>query len=169
MNELNTTKPGDNRVSGARIGFLPEEIRPGEPTRSARLKWVIVVSADLPAGRIANAVACVAAVAGDDVFGMLGEPAVDASGSPHAGLPWAGCSIVVAPADRLASIRARAAARDDVHVADMPTLAQETRVYAEYLEGLSGLEPPAVTYAAVGLVGERKRIDRLVGGLALLG
>lgn len=58
--------------------------------------------------------------------------------------------------------------RQDMFVADMPAIAQETRVYDNYLDQLSQLSSDEITYAAISLVGPRKRIDRIVGGLSLL-
>ena len=43
------------------IGYAPDEIRTDEPTRSARLKWVVIVDEALPAGRAVNSAVCVAA------------------------------------------------------------------------------------------------------------
>ena len=66
------------------VGFAPEEIDTAAPTRSARLKWVVVVQQDLPAGRAVNAAACVAAAIGARVQGLLGPDAVDADRFPKA-------------------------------------------------------------------------------------
>jgi hypothetical protein len=150
------------------IGFDPELFDPTVSTRDAHLKWVIVVDAAMPAGRAVNAAVCVAAATQARVSGLLGPDAADASGSAHPGLPWAGCSILAAPAERLIELRARASARDDVFVADMPLAAQETRVYAEYLDVLAARASGEHEYLALSLFGPRNRIDRLVGGLPLL-
>lgn len=155
-------------MSELAIAFHPDEIRTHEPTRIARLKWVIVVDAALPSGRIANAVTCVAAATSQAVAGLLGPGGTDNDGSAHAGLPWAGCSILSADAAKLRRVRAEAAARDDVFMADMPVIAQETRVYDDYLEQLRGLVHDDIAYAALSLVGPRKRVDRIVGGLGLM-
>lgn len=114
-----------------KIGFAPDEIDTAAPTRSARLKWVVVVDGSLPAGRIANATACVGAATGAAVAGLLGPDAVDADGTSHAGLPWIGCTVLAADGAQLAAIRAKAVASDGVFVADMPAHAQLTRVYDE--------------------------------------
>lgn len=53
------------------VGFEPDEVRIGEPTRSARLKWVIVVDEALPAGRAVNAAVCVSAGTATRVAGLL--------------------------------------------------------------------------------------------------
>jgi hypothetical protein len=57
------------------VGFEPEEIRTAEPTRSARLKWVVVVDEALPAGRATNAAICVAAATTAEVGGLIGPDA----------------------------------------------------------------------------------------------
>lgn len=155
-------------MSAQGIGFESNEIRTGEPTRAARLKWVIVVDATLQAGRAVNAAACVTAATQAAVTGLLGEGGFDADGTAHVGLPWAGCTVLAADPDKLRQIRDKALRREDIFVADMPQVAQETRVYDEYLEQLSAFDSDLIAYAAVSLVGPRKPVDRIVGGLALL-
>ena len=149
-------------------GFSADEVVTDQPTRSARLKWVVVVDAALPPGRIVNAVACVAAATGAGVprLGAHGGP--DADGVPHPGLPWAGCSVLAADAATLASVRARAAAAEDVFLVDMPAAAQTHRVYDDYLAELARTPGEDLHVAAISLVGPRNRVDRIVKKLALL-
>jgi hypothetical protein len=148
------------------VGYQPDEIRTDESTRAARLKWVIVVDEQLPPGRAVNAAVCVAAPTAAAVSGLLGPGGPDAGGHDHTGLPWAGCSILAAPGDELPRLRARAAASLGVFVADMPSLAQQTRVYDEFLDQLSATPEPA--YTAISIVGPRNRVDKLVAKLRLL-
>ncbi|WP_306213614.1 DUF2000 domain-containing protein [Actinoplanes sp. RD1] len=150
------------------VGFTPDEIRTDEPTRSARLKWVIVVDEALPPGRAANAAICVAAATATSVAGLIGPEAKDAGGSVHPGLPWAGCTVLGAPAARLGELRAKAAESLGVFVADMPVNGQATRVYDEYLRQVAGTETGDLAYHAISLVGPRNRIDKLVHRLPLL-
>lgn len=150
------------------IGFAPEEIDQSAPTRAARLKWVVVVDQQLPPGRAVNAAVCVAAATSSGVGGMLGDAAVDADGDVHAGLPWAGCSVLAADAATLRAIRAKAVSSAGTFVADMPAAAQRTRVYAEYLDMVKESAAAEVDYCAVSIVGPRNRVDRIVGKLPLL-
>ncbi|GAA4919717.1 DUF2000 domain-containing protein [Streptomonospora salina] len=150
------------------IGFAPDEVATGEPTRSARLKWVVVVEEGTPPGRAANAAVCVAAATAQGVSGLLGPDAEDAGGSLHPGLPWAGCTILSATGARLAALRSRAAASDGVHVVDMPAAAQRTRVYDVYLQHVAATPGTELDYSAVSLVGPRNRISTMVHGLPLL-
>jgi Protein of unknown function (DUF2000) len=150
------------------IGFRPEEIRTGEPTRSARLKWVVVVDTALPAGRAVNAAVCVASATGAAIPGLLGPDAVDAAGAPHPGLPWTGCTILGATAAQLTELRGNAADALGVHVTDMPAPAQATRVYDDYLAQVTATDPAELGYLAVSLIGPCNRIDKLVKKLHLL-
>ena len=150
------------------VGFEPEEIRTDEPTRSARLKWVIVVDEALPAGRATNAAVCVASATTAAVTGLLGPDAKDADGSVHPGLPWAGCTVLGAPVARITEIRTRAADSLGVFVADMPVQGQATRVYDEYLRQVGETPGAVLAYHAISLVGPRNRIDKLVHRLGLL-
>lgn len=152
----------------SQVGFDPGEIRTDQPTRSARLKWVIVVDDALPGGRAANAAALLAATTTAHVGGLLGPDAVDAEGRAHPGLPWAGCAVLGAPADRVAAIHARAAEVPGVFVAGLPMPAQATRVYDDYLRAVGGTAGADLAYGAVSLVGPRNRVDKLVHGLPLL-
>ncbi len=150
------------------IGFTVDEIDTSAPTRAARLKWVIVVNADLPAGLAVNAASCVAAATAQNVNGILGGAATDADGNLHPGLPWAGCSVLAADAATLRMVRAKAAAHELTWVADMPAAAQQTRVYDEYLAAVADSPADELEYYAVSVVGPRNRVDKIIGHLPLL-
>jgi Protein of unknown function (DUF2000) len=135
-------------------------------TKELAVKWVIVIDRDLPRGLQANAAACLAASTGVSVPAIVGSGGVDASGTPHAGLPWTGCTVLGAPAAIVARIRNEAAAEPDLVVADMAAVAQRTNVYDDYLAELARTEEPA--YYAVSLFGPRAVVERLTGRLPLL-
>ncbi|MEV7550749.1 DUF2000 domain-containing protein [Amycolatopsis sp. NPDC089917] len=153
---------------GTAIGFAPDEIDFTASTRSARLKWVIVVNSELPPGRAVNAAVCTAVATAKAVSGLLGDEAVDADGERYTGLPWTGCSILSADTEKLRAVRAKAAASPDCHVADMPAVAQQIRVYDDFLATMKEIPTEEMGYCAIGVVGPRNRIDKLVGKLPLM-
>ncbi|WP_055490910.1 DUF2000 domain-containing protein [Streptomyces sp. TP-A0356] len=155
-------------IDVAPVGFAPDEIDPTLSTRAARLKWVVVVDRGLPPGRAVNAAICAAAATQSSVTGLLGDDVADAEGTVHPGLPWAGCSVLAADSGALRAIRAKAASYADTFVADMPALAQETLVYADYRATLSRTAAADLAYCAVSIVGPRNRINKIVGKLPLL-
>ncbi|MFI7498959.1 DUF2000 domain-containing protein [Streptomyces sp. NPDC049687] len=149
--------------------FIQEvDVQPDQPTRSAAVKWVVVVDETLNPGLIANATACMAAAVGNAMPRLLGDGGDDASGGSHVGLPWLGCSVLAADATKIQQIRAKAAASGNIFIADMVDSAQKATVYTEYLEVLARTPAEELAYYAVSLVGPRKRIDKLVGKLSLL-
>jgi Protein of unknown function (DUF2000) len=155
---------------GPRVGYAPEEIVTSESTRAARYKWVIVVDREVPAGRMANAIACVAATTGALVEGLIARGGPDASGGDHAGLPWAGCTILAGTPEEVAAVRARAGAAsgDQLLVIDMPASAQAHRVYDDYLAELAATSPDELAICSFSLVGPRNRVDKITNKLTLL-
>lgn len=144
------------------------DVRTDQPTRTAKLKWVVVVDRDLPAGIAMNAVACVAASVGRAVPNVVGPGGLDASGGHHRGLAWLGCTVLAGDAGELRRLRARAADKDGLLVVDMTTQAQATRVYDDYLSALAGTGADDIAYHAVSVVGPRNKVDKLTGRLPLL-
>lgn len=151
-----------------RPGYAPEEIVTSEPTRSARYKWAVVVDTGIPAGRMVNAVACVAAATGARVDGLTAHGGPDASGTGHPGLPWAGCTILGGGTEEIAAVRERAAARDDILVVDMPAAAQAHRVYDDYLAELARTEPGDLGVCAFSLFGPKNPVEKIIKKLSLL-
>ncbi|MDN4174457.1 DUF2000 domain-containing protein [Nocardioides sp. SOB77] len=155
-------------LPGPAIGFTPEQIDQSASTRDVRQKWVVVVDEALPPGRAVNAAVCVAGATTAQVPGLLGADATDADGTTYPGLPWLGCTVLGAPAERLGALRAAAGRRTDVAVVAMPVAAQLTRVYDDYLEAVASSAAEDLSFLALSLVGPRKVVDRLVKGLGLL-
>lgn len=150
------------------VGFEPEEIRIDESTRSARLKWVVVIDSSLERGLQANAAVCVSAATQAGVTGLLGPDATDASGGSHPGLPWAGCTVLGATSEELVTLALATGERDGVFAAIMPASAQATRVYSEYLAAVEAAPTAELKPLAVSIVGERKAVDKLIRRLQLL-
>ncbi|MFJ2172158.1 DUF2000 domain-containing protein [Streptomyces sp. NPDC087851] len=150
------------------VGFAPEEMDYSLSTRQARLKWVVVVDSGLPPGRAANAAVCAAAPTVASVPGLLGSHAADAEGAVHPGLPWTGCSVLVADPATLRAIRAKAVSRTDTFVADVPAAAQSTRVYSDFIAAVGQTGTEDIEYCAVSIVGPRNRVDKIIGKLPLM-
>jgi hypothetical protein len=137
-------------------------------TRQQRTKWVVVVDRELPVGLMVNAAACLSAAVGQLRPEVLGPVGVDGSGHQHQPLPFIGCAILGADAATLHRVRSRAAARPALMVVDMPQAAQQATAYSEYLATLAATPHDELRYYAVGVVGPRNQVDKVVGGLTLL-
>ncbi|HVQ96427.1 MAG TPA: DUF2000 domain-containing protein [Mycobacteriales bacterium] len=144
------------------------DVRPDLSTRLAPVKWVVVVDEQLNRGLIANAVACLAAAVGKALPDLVGADGLDASGSRHPGLPWAGCSVLSGTAAQVGAVRTAAIGRPELFVADMVDIAQQVRVYDGYLARLADTSADDLTYCAVSVAGPRKQVDKAARGLRLL-
>lgn len=132
------------------------------------MKWVIVADQSLGPGLVANATACLGAAVGAALPGLVGVEVADGSGQPHAGLPWCGCPVLGADAEKVRAVHDKARTREGIFVAGMSKHAQASRSYEEYVEMLGATASDDLIYHAVSLVGPRNKIDKLVGGLPLL-
>jgi hypothetical protein len=144
------------------VSESPEESQttPSEPERC-----IIVVNQALSPGRAANAVAVVAFTLGQRHGRLVGDPLVEAGGVAHPGLIPIGIPVLQAPGDLLRALREKAASVCDV--VDFPTQGQETNDYAAFQAAVQSAQADSLQYLAVGLVGSKKKIGKLVGKLAL--
>jgi hypothetical protein len=108
----------------------------------------------------------VAAATAPSIAGFLGPDATDTAGSLHPGLPWAGCTILGAPASTLVALRERAVRSEGMFVADMPSAAQQTRVYDSYLAEVAATD--TLEYLAVSIIGPRNQVASMVHDLPML-
>ena len=148
-------------------GYAPDEMRTGDRTGAAKLKWVVIVDRSLSPGQAVNAAVCVSAATSPEVPGLLGPGGPDAADQWHAGLPWAGCSILAAASAQLAAVRQQAIDRH-LLAADMPAAAQATRVYDDYLAEVAKTRPDDLALLAISLIGPRNQVAKLVRHLELL-
>jgi hypothetical protein len=160
---------GPGTVTRPTAGALPDDdVRLDVPTRKQQWKWVVVIDRALPVGLMVNAAACISAAVGTSMPHLVGPAGVDASGLTHEGLPWTGISVLAADAPALHELRTKAEARDGLLVLDMPEVAQRSTAYAGYLDRLAETAHEDIAYHAIGIVGPRKKVDKLVGRLGLL-
>ena len=132
-----------------------------------RKRCVIVVDAALPPGRAANAASVIALTLGSRHPGLAGADLVDAAGRRHPGLIPIGITILAAPVEALRDLRDQAV-RQGLDVVDFPTAGQETTDYAAFRDRVAQLNPEAIDYVGVGILGGRKAVGRVTGKLPLL-
>lgn len=133
---------------------------PVEPERC-----VIVVNESLPPGKAANAAAVVAFTLGQRHGQLVGAQLVDGDNGVHAGLIPIGIPVLRATAQQLAELRVRSAGHCDM--VDFPVQGQQTTDYEAFRTAVRAVHANELQYLAVALVGPKKRVGKLVGGLTL--
>jgi hypothetical protein len=96
---------------------------------------------------------------------LVGEPLREQDGTAHPGLIPIGIPVLKATADQLNALRQNSLAHCDV--VDFPVQGQATVDYDAFLHAVRVLPGESLQYLAVGLVGPRKKVGKLVGGFAL--
>lgn len=138
------------------------EVPVAEPKRC-----VIVVSAALDPGRAANAAAVVALTLGQRAPYLVGGPLTDADGTDHPGLIPIGIAVLAAPMEALGEVRSKAVGTG-LEVVDFPVQGQMTTNYAGFQTMVKEVKTQDLQYLAVGIVGPKKQVGKIVGGFALL-
>ena len=133
---------------------------PPEPQRC-----VIVVDEALSPGKASNAAAVVAFTLGQRHSHLVGESLREQGGAAHPGLIPIGIPVLKATAEQLSALRQKSLAHCDV--VDFPVQGQATVDYQAFLHAVRMLPGESLQYLAVGLVGPRKKVGKLVGGFAL--
>jgi hypothetical protein len=131
------------------------------------MRCTIVIDAELPPGKAANAAAVIGLTIGKLHPHLAGTDLVDASGHPHPGLIPIGISVLVAPATELVNVRAKAL-RSGLDVVDFPVQGQQTNNYAEFGKRVRSIPTERLPYVGVGIYGTRKSVGKVVGRFSLL-
>ncbi|GAA1156149.1 DUF2000 domain-containing protein [Kribbella jejuensis] len=126
---------------------------------------VVIIAAEAPIGVALNTAALLGVGLGSHHDGAVGPETTDAAGTPHTGM----CAypIPILRADDLTTLRAQAAARDDITIHDMHQVAQQARTYEQMSTTLAGTKPEDIQYLGIALYGPRASVDSLTGALPL--
>jgi hypothetical protein len=128
-------------------------------------RCVIVVDEALTPGKASNAAAVVAFTLGQRHSHLVGAPLNESDGTAHPGLIPIGIPVLKATAQQLSALRQKSLAHCDV--VDFPVQGQTTTDYEAFRASIQALSGESMQYLAIGLVGPRNRIGKLVGGFAL--
>jgi len=129
-------------------------------------RCVIVIDEALPPGKASNAAAVIAFTLGQRHSHLVGAPLQERDGTAHPGLIPIGIPVLKASALQLSELRRKSLAHCDV--VDFPVQGQATTDYDAFLDAIRAHHGgEALQYLAVGLVGPKNRIGKLVGGFSL--
>ncbi|MGG1946874.1 DUF2000 domain-containing protein [Trinickia sp. NRRL B-1857] len=128
-------------------------------------RCVIVVDEALSPGKASNAAAVVAFTLGQRHSHLVGAQLFDSEGAGHPGLIPIGIPILKATDRQLIDLRQKSLGHCDV--VDFPVEGQATTDYLAFLEAVRALPGDSLRYLAVGIVGGRKKVGKLVGGFSL--
>lgn len=135
---------------------------------SAVHKSVVLVDEVLPAGLASNAVSVVGVSMGRAMDGLVGPPLDSRDGHSYPGVVLSPLPILVAPQQELRTRYIKAAGDPQLTVFPFSSLAQSCKTYGEYEERLSTADSADIPLSALGIVGPRSSVNKMVGSFSLL-
>ncbi|PMS18065.1 DUF2000 domain-containing protein [Trinickia dabaoshanensis] len=147
--------------------FLQTEVSPSSDVSAAPepQRCVIVVDAALSPGKASNAAAVIAFTLGQRHSHLVGAQLLDKEGAEHPGLIPIGIPVLKATDTELIELRRKSLGHCDV--VDFPVQGQATTDYGAFLEAVRVVPGDSLRYLAVGIVGGKKKVGKLVGGFSL--
>ncbi len=133
-------------------------------------KCVIVLLKGLPIGLAANAAAILGITVGKELPELVGESVMDADEKIHLGIVERPIPVLSCKEEDMREILERLDVMDDsdMAVVDFTQLAQRCKTYWEYIEKMAVTPGKDLVYTGIALCGEKKKVDKLTGNLALL-
>lgn len=133
-------------------------------------KCVMVIDENLPLGIIANTAAIMGITLGKKMPEVVGMDVCDGSGNEHLGIIEFPVPILRGNAAMIKAIRKRLyePAFSDLMVVDFSDLAQGCKTYGEFVEKMKTVAETELEYFGVGICGDKKKVNRLTGSIALL-
>lgn len=133
-------------------------------------KCVVVIDDSLSMGMAANTAAILGLTIGMEEPSIIGPVVTDGGGREHLGITIA--PIPVLRGSRAVMMELREKLYDpeysDVKTVDFSETAAYSNSYQDYAERLAEQSGDAIRYIGIGIIGPKKKVNRLTGGLPLL-
>ena len=132
------------------------------------LKCVLIVDSSLTIGEQANVAAVLAMTIGGKNNEIIGGDVRDATGYQHKGITQLNLPVLTATVETIRHIHDMASANDRVFLVDFTDTAQRSRTYDEYTCKLNTIAESEHKYIGIGMLGDKKCINKYSGSLKLL-
>lgn len=131
-------------------------------------KCVLIVDRDLPTGEQANIAAILAMTIGARNNMIVGGDLSDADNTVHQGITQLNLPVLVACSEKIREIHDMASMDEHVFIVDFTSTAQGAHSYDEYTSKLALSHATELKYIGIGIMGNKKIVNRYSGNLKLL-
>lgn len=131
-------------------------------------KCVLIVDSDLPTGEQANIAAVLAMTIGAKNDIIIGRDLPDADNTIHHGITQLNIPVLTACSEKIREIHDAACMDERVFIVDFTSTAQESRSYDEYTSKLAITPGQVLRYIGIGILGDKKTVNKFSGNLKLL-
>ena len=133
-------------------------------------KCVIVVDETLSLGMAANTAVILGLTLGEEEPSIIGPKVRDKSGREHLGITIAPIPVLKGSRAVMMELREKLyePEYEDVRCVDFSETASYSNSYEDYRDRLAEQSGDAIRYIGIGIIGPKKKVNRLTGGLPLL-
>lgn len=130
----------------------------------------MVIDEHLPLGIIANTAAIMGITLGKTMPEVVGANVTDKTGNEHLGIIEFPVPILKGSTESIKAIREKLYEPDfsDLTVDDFSDLAQGCKAYDEFIEKMKEVSEIELNYFGIAICGEKKKVNKLTGNMALL-
>lgn len=132
------------------------------------MKCVLIVDSTLTVGEQANAAAVLAMTIGAKNSEIIGGNVSTLDNISHQGITQLNLPVLTASEEILRKIHELAHVNDKVFLVDFTSTAQMARTYDEFSTKMSSLAEKDLKYIGIGIIGDKKIINKYSGNLKLL-
>lgn len=131
-------------------------------------KCVLIVDSDLPTGEQTNIAAVLAMTIGAKNNMIVGKDLPATDNSVHQGITQLNLPVLTACSEKIREIHDTASMDRRVFIVDFTSTAQDARYYDEYASKLAVSHATELRYIGIGILGDKKTVNRYSGNLKLL-
>lgn len=131
-------------------------------------RCVVILNADLPTGKAANAAAVISLTLGQRHPDLVGEPLIDADSRTWPGLIPVGIPVLAATNEQLRALLQRGG-EPEFDAIIFPVEGQMTVDYAAFREAVRQIPGESLMHLGLGIVGPKSALRKLTAKLALFG
>lgn len=133
-------------------------------------KCVIVIDSELPVGFIANTAAILGFTLGKERPDLVGIDVRDKDGNSHLGIISIPVPVLKGDVSKIRELRAKLFTEEfaDCTVVDFSGFAEGINVYEDFIREFAKVEEKDLKYFGIGLIGPKKKINKLTGSMPLL-
>lgn len=133
-------------------------------------KCVMVIDNELPVGFLANTAAILGITLGKQRPDLVGIDVQDKDGNNHLGIISIPVPILKGDVSTIRQLREKLFTEEfeDCTVVDFSGFAEGINVYDDFIREFAKVEEKDLKYFGIGLIGPKKKINKLTGSMPLL-
>ena len=130
----------------------------------------MVIEESLPTGIIANTAAIMGITLGKEIPEVVGADVYDKTGNVHLGIIEFPVPILKGNNKIIKSLRQKLYEPEfsELTVVDFSDLAQSCKTYYEFIKKMREVSESELQYFGIAICGEKKKVNKLTGNIALL-